>query len=261
MNDSLLSIQGLSVVIRRECGEKRLLEEVDFQVSSDSIVALVGASGSGKTTMGLAILRLLPEAMRVSKGKVLWQGQDLLTLSEEAMRRKRGKEIAMIFQEPLNAFDPVFPVGYQIAEVLQEHTALTAAARQQRVLELLADVEIEHPERVARQYPHQLSGGMRQRAMIAQAIAASPALVIADEPTSNLDVTIQAKIMELFRKLRRQRKISMLLISHDLGMVKELADHVVVLADGRPIESGKVSEVLERPRHPFTEKILQASLL
>ena len=261
MNDPILSVKLLSIVIRQESGEKRLLDSVNFDIRSNSIMALVGASGSGKTTIGLAILRLLPDAMRVKEGKILWLGQDLFALSAESMRRKRGKEIAMVFQEPLNAFNPVFTVGYQIEEVLKEHTTLSSSGRWGRVLELLNEVEIDDPNRVARQYPHQLSGGMRQRAMIAQAIAASPSLVIADEPTSNLDVTIQAKIMELFRKLRQQKKISILLISHDLGMVKELADEVVILAEGRPVEAGKVSEVLERPKHPFTEKILKASLL
>ncbi|MDO8580418.1 MAG: ABC transporter ATP-binding protein, partial [Candidatus Omnitrophota bacterium] len=213
---------------------------------------------SSKTTTGLSILRLLPVALRITSGKILFHGEDLFALPGHRMRQIRGKDISMIFQEPLNALNPLLTIGQQINEVLICHMPLTAKQRRERVLELLNIVGMAEPQRVAQNYPHQLSGGMRQRAMIAQAIAANPQLMIADEPTSSLDVTLQAKIMDLFRELRRSLNLSILLITHDLGMVRHLADEVVVLQAGKIVEQGPVAHVLESPRHQYTQQLISS---
>ena len=229
-----------------------------MEVPALSVTALVGGSGSGKTTMGLAILRLLPLGLVVSQGRILFIGKDVLKFPEERMRLLRGKDISMVFQEPLYAFNPVFSIGGQIEEVLRAHSALSVRQRRERILELLNLVGLPDPKRTAGNYPHQLSGGMRQRAMIAQAIAAGPKLIIADEPTSNLDVTLQANIMELFRKLKDELKLSILLITHDLGMVAHMADHVAVMTEGKIVERGITREVLEKPQHPYTRTLMEA---
>ncbi len=261
MEAPLLSVEHLTVSVQGDPTGKELVKEVSFQISTGKISALVGGSGSGKTTTGLAILRLLSPALRMDSGQIRLNGVNLLSLTEEGMRRIRGKQISMVFQEPLNAFNPVLRIGAQIAEMLQVHTDLSASQRRARILELLKIVEINDPLRVASQYPHQLSGGLRQRAMIAQAIAAKPRLLIADEPTSNLDVTIQARIMELFRKLRTELELTMILITHDLGLVRELADEVVVFCGGKVVEKGFSKELFDHPGHPYTRQLLEASLL
>lgn len=258
MSGEILNIQNLTVALRSEKGERTIVENFSLKIPAKKIVALVGGSGSGKTTTGLAVLGLLAPALTVTQGKIIFEGRDLLQLNPEDIRRVRGKEIAMIFQEPLYAFNPLFRIGKQINEVLVYHTAITPQQRQWKILELLAQAGINDPKRVAESFPHQLSGGMRQRAMIAQAIAASPKLIIADEPTSNLDVTLQARIMELFRKLRDEFGMTILLITHDLGVVAHLADEVAVLSKGAVVESGKTKEVLSHPKHPFTAQLMEA---
>lgn len=254
--EPLLSIKNLSVTTCTLEKPKAILEDVAVTVFQNQVVALVGGSGSGKTTTGLAILRLLPAGLVVTAGSIWFSGQNILTLPENQMRRIRGGKIAMVFQEPLYAFNPVFQIGYQVAEVLREHTALSPSQSRERVNELLRLVGLPDPKRVATSYPHQLSGGMRQRCMIAQAIAADPQLVIADEPTSNLDVTIQARILALFRDLRRQLNLSFLLITHDLGVVAHLADEVVVLAGGKVIEGGRTAEIFAAPKEKYTQQLL-----
>jgi ABC-type dipeptide/oligopeptide/nickel transport system ATPase component len=254
----LLSVQNLSVKVQTHTLDRYLLQDINFQLDKKTILALVGGSGSGKTTTGLAILRLLDAELRTTSGAIHFNGQELLNLSPVRMRQIRGKEISMVFQEPLHAFNPVFRIGYQIEEVLRYHTDLTVRQREARIGELLNIVGIAEPQRVSRSYPHQLSGGMRQRAMIAQAIAAQPKLIIADEPTSNLDVTLQAKVMELFRKLRDELDLAMILITHDLGLVQHLSDEVVVMTDGRVVEEGKTAQVLNDPQHLYTKKLLAA---
>ena len=254
--ESMLTIRDLTVSVNDVAGRKTLLNNVNLEVPPLSIVGLVGGSGSGKTTTGLAILRLLPLALQIDRGSIFFQGENLLTIKEERMRALRGKDIAMIFQEPLEALNPVFSIGYQIGEVLKFHTALRENQRKERIFELLNLVGIPEPKRVAQNYPHQLSGGMRQRAMIAQAIAANPKLIIADEPTSNLDVTLQARIMELFRQLKDQLKLSILLITHDLGMVSHLADRIIVMTEGQVVEQGETKAVLSNPQAVYTEKLL-----
>ncbi len=254
----LLKLENVSVAVNEAKQEKFLLKDVSFSVPRESIVGLVGGSGSGKTTTGLAILRLLPLGLQMKQGEILFDGKNLGGLSEENMRQLRGKEISMIFQEPLNAFNPVFSIGYQVNEVLEFHTKLSRAQRQSRILDLLDLAGIADPKRIAGQYPHQLSGGLRQRAMIAQAIAADPKLIIADEPTSNLDVTLQAQIMELFLELKDKLKLSILLITHDLGLVARQAHNLVVMKEGRVVEQGATQEVMQNPRHAYTQQLMQA---
>jgi len=200
--ERLLSISDLTVRLQGDLGARTLLEGIYMDVNKQEIAALVGSSGGGKTSLGLAALRLLPKAMYVSQGSIFFKGQDLLSLNPLAMQKVRGKEISMVFQDSLSAFNPVFRIGDQIAEVIRAHQNLSRQQAIKRAWELLDLVEIKEARRIASSYPHQLSGGLRQRAMIAQAIAVTPSLVIADEPTSNLDVTIQAKILALFKKLQ-----------------------------------------------------------
>lgn len=254
----LVRLENLSVTVDEANGVKTLLENITFAIPELSITALVGGSGCGKTTTGLAILQLLPLALSIKSGKIFFNNEDLRSASRERIRQIRGGEISMIFQEPLHAFNPVFSIGYQIDEVLQYHTGLSRAQRQKRILELLDLVELPDPRRMARDYPHQLSGGMCQRAMIAQAIAGDPKLIIADEPTSNLDVTLQARIIELFKKLKDELKLSILLITHDLGMVEHMADQVAVMTQGKIVESGLTKEVLSSPKHHYTQELMEA---
>lgn len=256
MDEILLRIEDLTIGLKNS--GRPVVKNISFDIAVQKIVALVGGSGSGKTTTGLSILRLLPEAMQVSRGRILYKGKDLLMHTPEDVRRLRGKEIGMVFQEPLNAFNPVFRIGYQIEEVLRYHTALTPVQRIEKILSLLALVGVPDPKRVAASFPHQLSGGLRQRAMIAQAIAAEPALVIADEPTSNLDVTLQAHVMDVFRRLKKELGLSILLITHDLGVVKHLADEVAVLCEGELVEKGAAAEIFERCQHRYTRQLVEA---
>lgn len=251
--DKLLSIQNLTISV----GSKTLVNDVSFDVPQGKIVAIAGGSGSGKTTIGLSVLRLLSPALTINKGKIVFENENLLALAPEKMRQCRGRRIGMVFQEPLSAFDPLFTLGQQLDEVLTAHTRLSKAQRRQKILETLSEVELPDPKRIYQSYPHQLSGGLRQRAMLAQAIVAGPALVIADEPTSNLDVTLQAKIMELFARLR-DKGMAMLLIAHDLGMIARIAGEVVVLHQGKIVEQGDVAQVISQPTHPYTKELIEA---
>jgi ABC-type glutathione transport system ATPase component len=260
MNDNILSIQNLSVTLR-DAPSTAILQDISFAVPKGAIVGLVGGSGSGKTTTGMAVLRLLPLAMHISSGKILFEDRDLLELSGPEMRDVRGRKIGCVFQEPASAFDPLFTVGAQIAETIQAHNKLSGPVLQSRLIELLAKVGMPDPMRAAKSYPHELSGGLRQRAMIAQAIACGPSLLIADEPTSSLDVTLQAHIMELFRRLRKDLGLSILLISHDLGMVRNLADEVVILDSGRAVEQGAVEKVMSAPQNEYSKKLIEAEAL
>ncbi len=222
--DPLLSIKNLTIAV----GGKAIVDNVSFDVPRGKIVAITGASGSGKTTIGLSVLRLLPCALGIKQGSIVFEGRDLLELSIESMRQCRGERIGMVFQEPLSAFDPLFTIGAQCDEVLAAHTKLSKQERYKKVLDTFTEVELSDPKRAYESFPHQLSGGMRQRAMVAQALICGPSLIIADEPTSSLDVTLQVKIMGLFSRLRK-KNISILLISHDLEMIAHLADENIVL--------------------------------
>ena len=251
--NSLLSINNLKVSV----GKKVLVDNVSFDVPQGKIVAIAGGSGSGKTTIGLSILRLLAPALSVKQGSIVFEGHDLLGLNPEDMRQRRGARIGMVFQEPLSAFDPLFTVGQQIDEVVAEHTQLSKQERYKKILEIFSEVELPDPPRAYKSFPHQLSGGMRQRAMVAQAIVCGPSLIIADEPTSSLDVTLQIKIMELFGRLKK-KNISILLIAHDLGMIAHLADEVIILRAGEMVEKGPVEKVIQQPRHEYTKALVEA---
>lgn len=248
-----ISIKNLTVA----AGAKLLVNDVSFDVPEGKIVAVAGGSGSGKTTVAMSILRLLSPALSIQSGSILFEGKDLLGLSSEEMRQCRGARIGMIFQEPLSVFDPLFTIGQQIDEVLVAHTQLSQEERYKKVLDTLAEVELPEPQRVYHGYPHQLSGGMRQRAMIAQAMIGGPSLIIADEPTSNLDVTLQVKINALLKGLKK-KNISILLIAHDLGMIARVADEIIILRGGELVEKGLTEGVISNPQHPYTKELVEA---
>jgi ABC-type glutathione transport system ATPase component len=234
MNDVILAVKGLTVSLRA-CPGTLILDDVSLAVPKAAIVGVVGASGSGKTTLGLLMLGLVPPAMQVKGGKVVVEGLDILSAGDETLRQVRGSCVSMSFQEPMGAFDPVFSVGDQILEAMAAHNPSARHLARQKMLDLLSLVEVPDPVRVAGSYPHELSGGLCQRAMLALSLAARPAVLVADEPTSSLDVTLQARVMALFRKLRRELGLSIVLIAHDLGMVERLADETIVLCRGRVV--------------------------
>jgi len=234
------------------------VNDVSFDIQAGETLGLVGESGSGKSVTALSILRLVQPPGRITAGSVLFRDRDLLTLSEADMRRVRGAEIALIFQEPMTALNPVFTVGDQIAEALLVHGRATKAGARARAIELLEAVRLPDPARRTRDYPHQLSGGMRQRVLIAIALACQPALVIADEPTTALDVTIQAEILDLLREMKERFRLSLLLITHDLGVVAETADRVAVMYAGRIVEEAPVRDLFRAPRHPYTRGLLDS---
>ncbi|HOQ04889.1 MAG TPA: ABC transporter ATP-binding protein [Anaerohalosphaeraceae bacterium] len=259
MTDTLLSIQNLSTHFSTEQGLARAVQEVSFDIPRGQTVALVGESGCGKSVTALSILRLVPQPPgRIVSGRILLEHRDLLSLTESQMRRIRGNEIAMIFQEPMTSLNPVFTIGSQIVEAIRLHQKKTARQARQAAVDMLARVGIADPQRRFDEYPHQLSGGMRQRVMIAMALSCMPKLLIADEPTTALDVTIQAQILDLLRHLRQQQKMSILLITHDLGVVAENADSVVVMYASRVVESAPVEPLFDKPLHPYTRGLLRS---
>jgi peptide/nickel transport system ATP-binding protein len=255
----LLSVRGLSVEFPTREGPVRAVEDLSFDMAPGDTLALVGESGSGKSTVALALLRLIASPGRIVRGEMLFEGRDLATLREEEIREIRGRDIAMIFQDPMMALNPVHTIGDQIAEAVRLHLGGTHAQATERAVELLRLVRVPAPGRRVRDYPHNLSGGMRQRAMIAMALACSPKLLVADEPTTALDVTIQAQVLELVRELKEQLHMAMLLITHDLGVVAEAAGRVVVMYAGRKVEEGAVRDVFREPRHPYTEGLIKVS--
>ncbi|HXD18697.1 MAG TPA: ABC transporter ATP-binding protein [Vicinamibacterales bacterium] len=252
---SLLDVQQLSVTFG---GASPAVDGVSFQVAAGETLGLVGESGSGKSVTAFAILRLLQPPGRITGGKVIFQGRDLLALPEREMREVRGAGISLIFQEPMTALNPVMRVGDQIAEALLVHGRATRAEARARAVELLEAVRIPDAARRVRDYPHQLSGGMRQRVMIAIALACRPPLVIADEPTTALDVTIQAQVLELLRELKARYNLALLLITHDFGVIAEMADRVAVMFKGKIVEQGSVRDILRSPSHEYTRSLLAA---
>lgn len=249
----LLEIDRLSVEFRGRDGTSRAVDDVSLNLHAGEIVAIVGESGSGKSVTSLAVMRLIPDPPgRIVAGRILLNGIDLSSLDDAAMRRIRGKDIAMIFQDPMSSLNPVLTVGRQIGEAIRLHNGGDDTSIHKRIIEVLELVRIPQAELRINQYPHQLSGGMRQRVMIAMALSCSPHVLIADEPTTALDVTIQAQIMALLRDLRNRLGTAILLITHDLGVVAENADRVVVLYGGRKVEEGPVDDVIRNPRHPYT---------
>jgi oligopeptide/dipeptide ABC transporter ATP-binding protein len=255
---ALLDVRNLSVRFPTKAGAVAAVDDVSFAVAEGETLALVGESGCGKTLTALSVLRLTPPAAAVEAASIALRGQELTGLSERAMRDVRGKEVGVVFQDPLTALDPVWPVGEQVAEALRLHEGLGRRAAWGRAVEALREVGIADPGRRASEYPHQLSGGMRQRAMIAAALACRPPLLIADEPTTALDVTLQAQIIDLLLRLREERRLSILLITHDLGVVAELAHRVAVLYAGQVVESAAVATLFRRPLHPYTRALMSA---
>ncbi len=255
----LLAVEGLTVGFDTEQGERRVVEEVSFTVGAGETVGLVGESGCGKSVTAMSIMRLLASPpSRALAGRILFEGADLLLLKPGAMRALRGDRIGMVFQEPMTSLNPVLSIGFQIQEVLRLHRGVTRAEARRQAVEMLRFVGIGAPERRLAQYPHQLSGGLRQRVMIAIALVCRPQLLIADEPTTALDVTIQAQILDLLRRLKREMGMALLLITHDLGVVAEMCDQVVVMYAGRIVERAPAAALFHRPRHPYTAGLLSA---
>jgi len=254
----LLDVRALDVSFRTEYGLRTVVPQLSFSLGAGERLAIVGESGSGKSVTGLALLGLLPRASTVLGGQVVFEGRELLGLPEAAMRGVRGRSIGMIFQEPMSALDPVFTIGEQIAEGVRQHFQIGAAAARERAVEMLDQVGIPLPRQRAREYPHQLSGGMRQRAMIAVALACEPRLLIADEPTTALDVTVQAQILELITELSARNGTAILFISHNLGAVADVCDRMLTLYAGQIVEDASMEDVLTRPRHPYTSGLLRS---
>ena len=253
----LLSVKNLTVVFKTRFGEVPVIDDVSFSIAPGEILGIVGESGCGKTMTSLAIMRLMPEQGIVTSGSIRLSGEDLVLASEARMRDLRGNEISMIFQEPMTSLNPVFSVGEQIAEVLTAHQGLRKREAMEQAVELLESVKIPLPSRRVNDYPHQLSGGMRQRVMIAIALACKPKVLIADEPTTALDVTVQAHIFELLHDLRDQTGTSIILITHDMASVAEMAERVMVMYAGRKVEEGSVEEILTNPLHPYTQGLIK----
>ncbi|MGB3866212.1 MAG: ABC transporter ATP-binding protein [Xanthobacteraceae bacterium] len=256
----ILRVEGLSVELPRGLDRAKAVDDVSIEVHRRQVVCLVGESGSGKSVTASAVMSLLPKGvLRVTGGRILLEGEDVLAATPERLCALRGNRMAMVFQEPLTALNPVMRVGDQIAEVLHLHRSdLTAAQTETKVLELMADVQLPEPAALRQVYPHQLSGGQRQRIMIAMALALEPALIIADEPTTALDVTTQAQILRLFRELLTKHDSGVLLITHDFGVVTDVADHVAVMRQGRIVEQGAPAAVLGAPQHPYTKALIDA---
>src|SRR5579883_93255 len=261
MSDSradCLSIEGLTVRLPEGADRRHALSDITLSVAADQILCIVGESGSGKSMMANAVMRLLPNEVTIDGGRMVFEGRDLCAVREADMRKLRGADIAMIFQEPMTALNPLRTIGDQIAEVFSVHTDLSRAEIAGKVLALLADVRIPDPKAAAKAYPHELSGGQRQRAMIAMALALDPKLLIADEPTTALDVTTQAQILKLIRDLQQRRKTAVMFITHDFGVVAEIADRVVVMQQGMIVEQGAAADVLNRPQHAYTKQLIAA---
>ncbi|PIF27320.1 peptide/nickel transport system ATP-binding protein [Acidovorax sp. 56] len=258
-NPVLLDIRQLDVRFKGSQGTLHAVRGLDLQLHQGETLALVGESGCGKSTTALALLRLLAPGAQVS-GQILLDGRDIVQLPLDALRKLRGREVSMIFQEPMTSLNPVYTVGTQIIETLRQHESISAAAARQRAIELLDLVRIPEPQRRVDDYPHQLSGGQRQRVMIAMAVACHPRLLVADEPTTALDVTIQAQILELLDRLRRELSMSLLLITHDLGVVSQWADRVAVMYGGEKVEEASTAQLFAAPAHPYTRGLLGASL-
>jgi peptide/nickel transport system ATP-binding protein len=252
----LLEVRGLKTYFDSDAGTIRAVDGVSFHIDRGETLAVVGESGSGKSVTSLSVMRLIPRPGRFAEGQILFQGSDLLKKSTSEMRRIRGNEIAMIFQEPMTSLNPVQNVGHQIIEVVRLHQGLSRSGARRRAIEMLELVGIPEPQRRIDSFPHQMSGGMRQRVMIAMALSCNPKLLIADEPTTALDVTIQAQILDLMRRLKRELGMAILFITHDLGVVAEMADRVVVMYGGRAVEEGDVRTIFADPKMPYTAGLM-----
>ena len=252
----LLEVKNLETQFLTDDGVVRACDDISFQIAPRETLGLVGESGSGKSVASLSILRLVSEPGKIVGGQILWKGNDLREYSQAQMRAVRGNEIAMIFQEPMTSLDPLYTVGNHIEEALWLHQKLRGQAARAKAIEALRDVEIRDPEKRVDAYPHQLSGGMRQRVMIAIALSCNPDLLIADEPTTALDVTVQAKVLDLIKEVRVARGMAVLLITHNMGLVAEMCDRVAVMHAGKIVESAGVEELFANPLHPYTRGLL-----
>jgi peptide/nickel transport system ATP-binding protein len=255
---AMLEVENLRIHFRTSYGINRAVDGISFKVERGETLAIVGESGCGKSVTSMSLMRLIPDDIGSIGGSIRFDGRDVLALSEKDMQRLRGKDISMIFQEPMTSLNPVLTVGYQLRETLHVHERLKRKDAQKRAIELLTLVGIPAPERRISDYPHQLSGGMRQRVMIAMALACRPQLLIADEPTTALDVTIQAQILDLMRDLKTTSGAAIVFITHDLGVVAEIAERVMVMYAGRKVEEASVSSLFANPRHPYTRGLLGA---
>lgn len=258
MTEPLLMVDDLQVVFPTPHGIVRAVNRVSFEISPGQIYGIVGESGCGKTATGKALLRLVPPPGIIPGGQIFFQGDDLLQKGEQEMRRLRGRRIAMVFQDPAAALNPVFTIGQQLLGIMKHHKIVYDNGRRRRAIELLGELGLPAPESILNRYPHELSGGMQQRAMIAMALSAEPDLIIADEPTSALDVTIQSQILDLLVRLRHERGVTIILITHDLGVVAETCDAVAVFYLGEIIERGNVRDIFHHTRHPYTRQLLDS---
>jgi peptide/nickel transport system ATP-binding protein len=254
----ILQVRDLKVSFRTEQGIARAIDGVSFDVNEGEILGVVGESGSGKTVTLLAVMGLITDPNAIIEGSIRYRGRELVGLPQRQLRHLRGKEIAMIFQDPMTSLTPVYTIGYQIAEQVLTHTRLSKAQAWQRAIDLLAEVNIPKPDEAAHRYPHQLSGGMRQRAVIAMALSCNPALLVADEPTTALDVTVQAQILDLIKRLQKSHGSAVVFITHDLGVMAELADRIMVMYAGRIVERGSKTDIFRKPRHPYTRALLDS---
>ncbi len=254
----LLEVQNLQTQFPTRGGLVKAVNDVSFFIDAGELVGLVGESGCGKSITALSLMRLISPPGKIAGGSIKFKGEELLKASENRMREIRGDDVSMIFQDPMTSLNPVYTVGEQIAEALRLHRKLDKKAAWKQAIEAMREVSIPDPARRADDYPHQLSGGMRQRVMIAMALACDPELLIADEPTTALDVTIQAQILELLNELRQTRKLAVLLITHDLGVVAEVADRVCVMYTGKIVEESPVAELFAKPKHPYTQGLLRS---
>ncbi len=256
--ENLLEVKNLQTHFFTDDGIIKAVDDVSFSLGQQETLGVVGESGSGKSVTSLSVLRLVAPPGKIVGGEILWKGQNLLKKSEAEMRQIRGDDIAMIFQEPMTSLDPLYTVGNHIEEALWLHQGLKGAAARDKAVEALNDVGINDAERRVDSYPHQMSGGMRQRVMIAIALSCNPDLLIADEPTTALDVTVQAKVLDLLKQVRRDRKMALLLITHNMGLVAEMCDRVVVMHNGKIVEMADVFALFDKPRHPYTQGLLRS---
>ncbi|GGD16321.1 ABC transporter ATP-binding protein [Pontibacillus salipaludis] len=258
-HDPLLQVKGLETAFSIEGKDHNAVDGVSFNVEKGKIVGIVGESGCGKSVMSLSVMNLLPKGIgKIRNGEVLFEGRNLEGLDDKEMNKIRGKDISMIFQEPMTSLNPVFTIGYQLEEVLHNHFKLSKKEAREKVVQLLSAVGISRADRIVDEYPHQLSGGMRQRVMIAMAIACQPKLLIADEPTTALDVTVQAQILELLQDIQKKNDMAIIFITHDLGVVSETCDEVIVMYAGRIVERTDVQRLFHSPKHPYTELLMGA---
>lgn len=255
---ALLEVRDLFLEFKTSRGRLKALNGISFDVQAGEVFGLVGETGCGKTVTGLSVLRLLPKSALLMRGRVIFAGVDLLTLTQREIESIRGKEIAMIFQDPSSSLNPVFTIGSQIERVIRQHMKVTTQQASAQAGEVLTAVELPDVERIMASYPHQLSGGMQQRVMIAMALSCHPRLLIADEPTTSLDVTIQAQILKLLRDLQKKFDVSVILITHNLGVIAQTCDHLAVLYAGRVMESGSTGDIFNNPQHPYTRGLMNA---